>query len=131
MRGKWMLGLGLVLIVLDLLFLFAIFPMLTKMPADYEQTYNFEGSVQVFVAEYNALVPIETKMTRVLEATGVTDDDVLLLNQDITFFPQCSLLRVNNYFTAFYRFVIQFPPVRVMRTNGIYVCPHFNPRSIK
>ncbi len=82
--------LGLVLIALALIFLLVIFPGMIKMPADYEQEYVFEGSVQVYVAELGALVPIQTQMTRELTATGVTDDDVLLLRQDITFFEATS-----------------------------------------
>ena len=82
--------LGLVLIALALIFLLVIFPGMIKMPADYEQEYGFEGSIQVYVAELEELVPIQTQMTRELTATGVTDDDVLLLRQDITFFEATS-----------------------------------------
>lgn len=86
MKTKGLISIGLVIIVLAVVFLYAIFPGMAKLPADYEQEYGFEGEVQVYVAALGALVPIDTKMTRTLEATGVTDDDVLLLKQDITFF---------------------------------------------
>ena len=81
---------GLILLVLAVVWSTAIFPSMTKMPADYEQEYKFEGSVQVFVPELGTLVPIQTKMDRMLKANSVTDDDVLLLGQDITFFEATS-----------------------------------------
>jgi hypothetical protein len=90
MGSKLMITIGLVLVALAIVFLFAIFPGMIKMPADYEQEYGFEGSVQIYNAQLGALVEIPTKMTRDLKATGVTDDDVLLLKQDITFFEATS-----------------------------------------
>lgn len=86
MKTKGLISIGLIIIVLAVVFLYAIFPGMAKLPEDYEQEYGFEGSVQVYVSALGVLVPIDTKMTRMLEATGVTDDDVLLLKQDITFF---------------------------------------------
>ena len=90
MRPKWMITLGLALVALAIIFLYAIFPGMAKIPTDYEQEYGFEGSVQVFVTELGMLVPIQTTMTRMLEATSVTDGDVLLLKQDITFYEATS-----------------------------------------
>ena len=86
MRSKWLITLGALLVALSLVWNFAIFPSMAKMPADYEQEYTFEGSVQVFVAELGTLVPIQTTMNRTLTATSVTDDDILLLKQDIVFY---------------------------------------------
>jgi hypothetical protein len=90
MRSKWLISLGALLVALSLVWNFAIFPSMAKMPADYEQEYTFEGSVQVFVAELGTLVPIQTTMNRTLTATSVTDDDILLLKQDIVFFEATS-----------------------------------------
>ena len=89
-RGRTSIFLGLILIVLALVWLFAIFPGMAKLPADYEQEYTFEGSVQVYDAELGALVLIQTTMTRTLTATDVTEDDVLLLQQDIVFYEATS-----------------------------------------
>jgi hypothetical protein len=86
MRSKWLISLGALLVALSLVWNFAIFPGMAKMPADYEQEYTFEGSVQVFVADLGALVPIQTTMDRTLTAKSVTDEDILLLQQDIVFY---------------------------------------------
>ena len=87
MRGKWMLGLGLFVIAADLIWLFLIFPMLTKMPGDYSETYNFEGSVKVLANPATMSVnTIPTSVTRVLTAQDVTGEDILLLKQDVNFF---------------------------------------------
>ena len=80
---------GLILLVLAIVWSTAIFPSMSKIPADYEQEYKFEGTVQVYVGAPE-LVTIPTKMTRMIEAEGVTDDDVLLRGQDITFFEATS-----------------------------------------
>lgn len=89
-RGRTSIFLGLILIVFALVWLFAIFPGMAKLPADYEQEYAFEGSVQVFVPQLGQLVPIQTKMERTLKAKSVTEDDVLLLQQDIVFYEATS-----------------------------------------
>ena len=89
MKSKGLISIGLIHIVHALVFVYAIFPGMAKLPEDYEQEYTFEGSVQVYV-EGAGLVPIQTNMTRTLEAESVTDDDVLLLRQDITFFEATS-----------------------------------------
>jgi len=88
--GRGLIYTGLILLVLAVVFSTVIFPGMAKIPDDYEQEYTFEGSIQVYVAELGSLVPIQTKMTRMLEAEGVTDDDVLLIRQDITFFEATS-----------------------------------------
>jgi hypothetical protein len=86
MRSKWLITLGALLVALSLVWNFAIFPSMAKMPADYEQEYVFEGSVQVFNADLGALVTIPTTMSRTLKATSVTDEDILLMQQDIVFY---------------------------------------------
>ncbi|MES0278392.1 MAG: porin PorA family protein [Dehalococcoidales bacterium] len=90
MRSKWLISLGALLVVLSLVWNFAIFPSMAKMPADYDQEYAFEGSVQVFVAAAGGLVTIPTTMDRTLTATDVTEDDILLLRQDIVFYEATS-----------------------------------------
>lgn len=90
MSSKWLITVGLGLVILSVVWLLAIFPGMAKLPDDYEQEYTFEGSVQVYVAELGTLVPIQTTMTRTLTATGVTEDDVLLLQQDIVFYEATS-----------------------------------------
>ena len=86
MRSKWLITLGALLVALSLVWLFAIFPSLAKLPADYEQEYIFEGSAQVFNADLGALVTIPTTMNRTLKATSITDEDILLMQQDIVFY---------------------------------------------
>jgi hypothetical protein len=84
MKG-WSLGLtisGLVLVIFALVFLLAIFPAMAKMPADYEQEYAFEGYIKQLNSETMSLDEIPTDVSRLLTATGV-EDDVLLLQQDI------------------------------------------------
>jgi hypothetical protein len=90
MRSKWLVSLGALLVALSLVWNFAIFPSMAKMPADYEQEYTFEGSVQVFVAQAGGLVSIPTTMDRTLTAKSVTENDILLLQQDIVFYEATS-----------------------------------------
>jgi len=87
---KLLISIGLALVVFALIWLWVIFPSMAKMPADYEQEYAFEGSVQVFVPERGVLVPIQTTMERNLTATSITEDDVLLLQQEIIFYAVTS-----------------------------------------
>jgi hypothetical protein len=94
MKG-WSLGLsitGLVVVVFAIVWLFAIFPAMAKMPTDYEQEYTFEGSIKQLNAETMSLDEIPTDVVRLLTATG-TEDDVLLLQQDIsTYHAQAGML---------------------------------------
>jgi hypothetical protein len=87
MKG-WSLGLtviGLVLVVFALVWLLAIFPAMAKMPADYEQEYTFEGFIKQLNTDTMSLDEIPTDVVRLLTATGV-EDDVLLLQQDINIY---------------------------------------------
>jgi hypothetical protein len=96
MRLKgWSLGLsitGLVVVIFALVFLLVIFPAMAKMPTDYEQEYTFDGSIKQLNAETMSLDEIPTNVDRLLTATG-TEDDVLLLQQDInTYHAQAGML---------------------------------------
>jgi hypothetical protein len=87
MKG-WSLGLtiiGLVVVIFALVWLLAIFPAMSKMPADYEQEYTFEGFIKQLNSETMSLDEIPTDVVRLLKATGV-EDDVLLLQQDINIY---------------------------------------------
>jgi hypothetical protein len=87
MKG-WSLGFtisGLVLVILALVWLLVLFPIMAKMPADYEQTYKFEGSIKQLNAQTMSLDEIPTNVDRILTATG-TEDGVLLLQQDVNFY---------------------------------------------
>ncbi len=90
MRSKRLIIPGLVLIAFSLVWLFAIFPALAKWPSDYEQEYMFEGSVQVLDQETMSLVEVLTSVERLLTATGIEGDDVLLIRQDVTFYEATS-----------------------------------------
>ena len=76
---------GAVLVVFALVWLFAIFPAMAKMPTDYERTYTFEGFVGQFNSDTMSLDEIPTDVDRILTAHG-TEDDVLLLQQDINIY---------------------------------------------
>jgi hypothetical protein len=84
----WSLGLtisGLALVIIALVWLMVIFPAMSKMSADYEQEYDFEGSIQQLNAETMSLDEIPINVVRLLTATGV-EDDVLLLQQDLNIY---------------------------------------------
>jgi len=84
----WSLGLtilGLTLVALALIWLLVFFPVMAKIPADYEEEYMFEGSIMQLNQETMSLDATPTSIERLLQATG-TEDDVLLLQQDINFY---------------------------------------------
>jgi hypothetical protein len=86
-RG-WSLSLtilGLILIAFALIWLLVIFPVMAKIPTDYEEEYMFEGSIMQLNQETMSLDETPTSIERLLNATG-TEDDVLLLQQDINFY---------------------------------------------
>ncbi len=89
MRLKgWSLGLtviGLVVVIFALVWLLAIFPGMAKLPADYEQEYAFDGFILQLNSDTMSLDEIPTDVVRLLTATGV-EDDVLLLQQDINIY---------------------------------------------
>ncbi len=84
----WSLGLtilGLTLVAFALIWLLVIFPVMAKIPADYEEEYMFDGSIMQLNQETMSLDETPTSVERLLEATG-TEDDVLLLKQDVNFY---------------------------------------------
>jgi hypothetical protein len=86
-RG-WSLSLtilGLILIAFALIWLLVIFPVMAKIPTDYEEEYMFEGYIMQLNQETMSLDETPTSVERFLNATG-TEDDVLLLQQDINFY---------------------------------------------
>ena len=85
MAKRWLMAAGAAVIVLALVWVYLIFPGMAKLPADYSQTYKFEGTVQLYTGA-PTLASIATKMDRILKATEVTSDDVLIVKQDISFF---------------------------------------------
>jgi len=84
MKTKGLICIGLVIIVLAVVFVYAIFPGMAKMPADYEQEYLFEGSISQLNPATFQLDEVTTSVTRLLTAKGIEGDDVLILQQDIT-----------------------------------------------
>jgi hypothetical protein len=84
----WSLGLtifGLILVAFALIWLFAIFPIMAKMPADYENEYMFEGFIMQLNQETMSLDETPTSVERLLEATDA-QDNVVLIKQDINFY---------------------------------------------
>ena len=84
MKTKGLISIGLVIIVLAVVFLYAIFPGMAKLPADYEQEYLFEGSISQLNPATFQLDEAPTSITRLLTADRIEGDDVLILKQDIT-----------------------------------------------
>ena len=85
-RKTWntvLISLGLVLVILSLVWLYAIFPPLAKLPADHHKVINFEGTYEVMNPETQSLVEIPVNVEREQQATEV-QDDVLIINQVIT-----------------------------------------------
>jgi hypothetical protein len=87
MRFKgWGLGLtisGLVLVVFALVWLLVIFPAMVKLPADYSEVFNFEGTYQVMNPETGTLDEIPVNVEREQLATDV-QGNVLIINETIT-----------------------------------------------
>ncbi|GAI90848.1 unnamed protein product, partial [marine sediment metagenome] len=85
-RKTWntvLISLGLVLVIFSLIWLFAIFPPLAKLPADHHKVINFEGTYEVMNPETGSLDEILVNVKREQQATEV-QDDVLIINQIIT-----------------------------------------------
>ena len=76
---------GLLLITFALIWLLVAFPIMAKIPADYEEEYMFEGSIMQLNQETMSLDPTPTSVERLLKVTDV-QDDVLLLQQDVNFY---------------------------------------------
>ncbi len=98
----WSLGLtilGLILVALALIFLLVVFPVMAKIPADYEEAYMFEGYIMQLNQATMSLDETPTSIERLLEATG-TEDNVLLLKQDINFYIAGSSMLLEDICTS-------------------------------
>ncbi len=85
-RKTWntvLISLGLVLVILSLVWLYAIFPPLVKLPADHHKVINFEGTYEVMNPETQSLDEIPVNVVREQQATEV-QDNVLIIDQVIT-----------------------------------------------
>ena len=85
-RKTWntvLISLGLVLVILSLVWLYAIFPPLAKLPADHHKVINFEGTYEVMNPETQSLDEIPVNVVREQQATEV-QDNVLIINQTVT-----------------------------------------------
>ncbi len=78
-----LISLGLVLVILSLVWLYAIFPPLAKLPADHHKVINFEGTYEVMNPQTQTLYEIPVNVVREQQATEV-QDNVLIINQTIT-----------------------------------------------
>jgi len=74
---------GLFLVIFSLVWLFAIFPAMDKIPADHSREINFEGTYQVMNPQTQSLDEIPVNVKREQQATEV-QDNVLIINQTIT-----------------------------------------------
>lgn len=79
MFGGWTIA-GLVLVVLALVWVLAIFPVISKLPSDLNETTNFTGTLQ---RADQMMQEITINVTRHYEATGI-EDGVLILDQTVT-----------------------------------------------
>ena len=85
-RKTWntvLISLGLVLVILSVVWLYAIFPPLAKLPADHHKVINFEGTYEVMNPETQSLDEIPVNVVREQQATEV-QDNVLIIDQVIT-----------------------------------------------
>ena len=85
-RKTWntvLISLGLVLVILSLVWLYAIFPPLAKLPADHHKVINFEGTYEVMNPETQSLDGIPVNVVREQQAKEV-QDNVLIINQTVT-----------------------------------------------
>lgn len=78
-----LISLGLLLVIFSLVWLFAIFPSMVKLPADHHKVINFEGTYEVMNPQTRTLDEIPVKVKREQQATEV-QDNVLIINQTIT-----------------------------------------------
>jgi hypothetical protein len=80
---KILISVGLVLIIFALVWQFAIFPALAKLPADHHKIVNFEGTYKVMNPQTQSLDEIPVVVTREQQAIEV-QDNVLIIDQVIT-----------------------------------------------
>ena len=85
-RKTWntvLISLGSVLIIISLIWLFAIFPVMDKIPTDHHKVINFEGFYKVMNPQTQSLDEIPVNVTREQQATEI-QDNVLIIKQVIT-----------------------------------------------
>lgn len=82
MFGGWTIA-GLVLVVLALIWVLAIFPLISKLPSDLSETAKLEGTYYVLDPTTQTLQEIPVNVERHYEATGI-EDGVLILDQTVT-----------------------------------------------
>lgn len=82
MFGGWTSS-GLILVVLALIWVLAIFPLISKLPSDLSETTNLEGTYYVLDPTTQTLQEIPVNVTRHYEATEILDG-VLILDQTVT-----------------------------------------------
>lgn len=80
---RLLISVGLALVVLSLVWLFAIFPAMDKLPADHRKVINFEGTYKVMNPQTRSLDEIPVNVKREQQATEV-QDNVVIINQVIT-----------------------------------------------
>ena len=78
-----LISIGLVLVIFSLVWLYAIFPPLAKLPADHHKVINFEGTYEVMNPDTQSLDEIPVSVVREQQATEI-QDNVLIINQVIT-----------------------------------------------
>ena len=78
--------LGLLVVVLALAWLLVIFPIMAKIPADYEEEYMFDGFIKQLNQQTMSLDEIPTSIERLLKATDTQDNNVVIIKQDINFY---------------------------------------------
>jgi hypothetical protein len=87
MRFKgWGLGLtitGVVLVVFAVVWLFAIFPGMVKLPSDYNKDVRFEGTYLVFNSATYTMDELPVNVQRLQLATGV-ENNVLIISETVT-----------------------------------------------
>ncbi len=80
---KILTSIGLVLVVFSLIWLFAIFPLMAKFPADHQKVINFEGTNKVMNPQTQTLDELPVNVEREQTAIEV-QDNVLIIKQIIT-----------------------------------------------
>jgi len=76
-------SIGGVLIIFSLVWLFVIFPLMAKLPADHHKVVNMEGTYKVMNPDTRSLDEIPVNVEREQQAVEV-QDNVLIINQTVT-----------------------------------------------
>lgn len=80
---KILTSIGGVLIIFSLIWLFVIFPLMAKLPADHHKVVNMEGTYKVMNPQTQSLDEIPVKVDREQQAVEI-QDNVLIINQTVT-----------------------------------------------